>query len=348
LKINTALVGIGNCSKALLEGIAFYTKNKTDNIGLMHPLIGKYHPSDIDFVMAFDVDKRKVGKKLSEAIYALPNRTIKISNPIDYNVTVKRGPTCDSIIPEMTKWYINESKKPEVDLVRALKDSDTDIVINFLPTGSDNATYAYADAALKAGCCFINCMPTPIAKSKKWRSKFQRAGLVLLGDDIKSQCGATILNRSILTLMKARGVNITRSSQINFGGNADHFNLKYRPLSKKESKGDALRSVLGKDDEPPIIKMRYVEENYDHKQAKIKITGMIFGHIPVSVNLTLEDEDSPNSAGVVIDAIRATKVLMDRKAVDEADKLSPFLMKSPATQYSDSEAINLFNEVIGR
>jgi myo-inositol-1-phosphate synthase len=346
MKINVAIVGVGNSAKALIEGVAFYTKKKDDKIGLMHPVIGKYHPSDIRFVAAFDVDKRKVGKRLHDAIRSKPNKTKKIAEPLKYHVIVQRGPTHDGIIPETRGFFIHESNKPAVDVVQALKDSNAEIVVNFLPTGSDKATYAYAEAALKTGCSFINCMPTPIAKNRKWRSRFENAGLVLMGDDIKSQCGATIVNRVLLTLLKMRGIRITKSEQVNYGGNADHFNLHYRPNSKEDSKEAALRSVLDRNDAKPKVRMVYTEENYNHKQAKIKIEGRIFGHIPISIDLTLEDEDSPNSAGVVIDAIRAAKLLVDNKKVNEADTLCSFLMKSPPKQLLDSKALCKFDKII--
>lgn len=346
MKINTAIIGVGNCAKALLEGVAFYTRNKEDNVGLMHFYIGKYHPSDIKFVAAFDVDERKVGMKLHEAINSKPNKTIKIAKPLKYDVIVQRGPSHDSIINEMRKKFIHESIKTPADLVKILKDTKTEVAINYLPAGSDEATYAYAEAALKAGCSFVNCMPTPMAKNPQWVKRFKNSSLVLLGDDIKSQCGATMVNRFLLTLFKMRGIRITRSEQINYGGNADHFNLQYRADSKEEAKKDALTSVLDKNDEKPTSRMIYADKNYDHKKAKIKIEGQIFGHVPVSLDITLEDEDSPNSAGVVIDAIRIAKLLVESKKVYLAEIASAFLMKSPPKQYLDTEALTKFNEII--
>lgn len=346
MAINVAIIGVGNCAKSLVEGVAFYTKNKDDKVGLMNPLIGKYHPSDINFVAAFDVDKRKVGKKLHEAINSEPNKTIKIADALEYDVIVQRGPTENSIIDEMRDYFIHESDKSPVDVAKILKDSKAEIVLNYVPSGSDEATYSYAEAALKAGCSFINCMPTPIAKDPTWRKKFDEKGLVLMGDDIKSQCGATIVNRFLLTLFKMRGIRISKSEQVNYGGNADHFNLHYRPESKEECKEAALNSVLDENDEKPTARMVYTEKNYDHKQAKIKIEGEMFGHIPVSIDLTLEDEDSPNSGGVVMDAIRATKLLVENNKVKEAGILCSFLMKSPLQQFTDAEAFSKFREII--
>ncbi len=345
-KINVAIVGVGNCAKSLIEGVAFYTKNKDEIIGLMHPKIGSYIPGDINFVAAFDIDERKVGKKLHEAIYAEPNRTQKIADPLEYNVIVQRGVTEDSVIPELREYFIHESDLPPVDLVKVLKDSKAEIVVSYLPTGSDKGTYAYAQAAFDAGCSYINCMPTPIAKDSKIADKFFEKGMVIMGDDIKSQLGATILNRMLLSLLKMRGIKVTKSEQANYGGNADHFNLHHRPEAKEASKEAALNSVLDKADEKPSAHMVYTEKNYDTKEAKLKITGEMFGKIPVSIDVTLADEDSPNSAGVVIDAIRGTKVLVEKGRPRDAIGLCAFLMKSPVEQMPDSEAQRKFNEII--
>ncbi|NIO23135.1 MAG: inositol-3-phosphate synthase [Candidatus Aenigmarchaeota archaeon] len=347
-KINVAIIGVGNCAKSLVEGVAFYTRNKKDTTGLMHPVIGDYHPSDVGFVAAFDIDERKVGKKLHEAISAEPNRTVKIADPLEYDTVVQRGPTYDSVIPETRDSFIKESKLDPVDVFDVLKGSVTEIVINYLPTGSDKATYAYAEAALEAECSFINCMPTPIAKSPKWIEKFEDAGLVLMGDDIKSQCGATIVNRILLELFKMRGIKVTKSEQVNYGGNADHFNLQYRAHSKEGTKEDALKSVLDKKDARPTARMIYTKENYDHKKAEINVEGEIFGHIPVSIDLTLQDEDSPNSGGVVIDAIRAARLLVDNHKAYDAKVLSCFLMKSPYEQMDDMLAFKYFENIINR
>jgi myo-inositol-1-phosphate synthase len=346
-KINVAIIGVGNCAKSLLEGIAFYSRHREDEIGLMHPYIRNYHPSDINFVAAFDIDKRKVGKNLHDAITAEPNKTMKIADPLKYDVIVKRGPTHDSIIKELREVFIHESEADEVDVAEILQAVGAEIVVNYLPGGSVQATYAYAEAALKAGCSFVNCMPTPIAKDPKWRKRFEDAKLVLVGDDIKSQLGATILNRAVLALTKMRGIRITKSEQVNYGGNADHFNLHYRPKAKEESKESALKSVLQDYDAKPSARMVYTEKNYDHKQATIKIEGQIYGHIPVSMNFTLEDEDSPNSAGVVVDAIRLVKVLVENGKQKEANIVSSFLMKAPPHQIiHEIEALDTLQELI--
>ncbi len=344
--IKVAIVGVGNCAKSLVEGIAYYSANK-EEAGLLHPVLCNYRVSDIDFVAAFDIDKRKVGKKLHEAIYSEPNNTVKISDPLQYNVTVQRGPTHDSVIPELREYFIHESDEPEVNVAEVLKKSGAEIIVNYLPTGSDKATYAYAEAVLEANCSFINCMPTPIAKDEKMRKRFEDSGLVLMGDDIKSQCGATIANRTLLNLFKMRGVRITKSEQVNYGGNADHFNLHYRPHAKEESKEASLHSVIGKNDAKPVARMEYTEKNYDHKRASIKIEGELFGRAPVSIEVNLEDEDSPNSAGVVVDAIRGAKCLVENKRAFDASSLCSFLMKSPQKQLTDEKALTKFHEALG-
>lgn len=347
MSIRVGIVGVGNCAKSLVEGVAHYTRNPDDTVGLMHPDIGGYRPADIEFVAAFDVDIRKVHQKLHDAINAEPNRTLKIADPLEYDVVVQRGPTVDSIIDEMRAYFIHESNDSPVDVAEVLRRSGTQILLNYLPTGSDEATYTYARAALDAGCSFINCMPTPIAKDDDWRGRFACEDLVLMGDDIKSQCGATIVNRVLLSLLRMRGIRVVRSDQVNFGGNADHYNLHYRPEAKEASKEAALSSVLGPDDAKPEASMVYTEANFDHKEARIRIEGEMFGHIPVSLDVTLDDEDSPNSGGVVIDAVRGAKVLLDRCRASDARYLCAFLMKSPFHQLEDVAAGELFRKVLG-
>ncbi|MBI5155656.1 inositol-3-phosphate synthase [Candidatus Peregrinibacteria bacterium] len=345
--INIALIGVGNCAKSLLEGIGYYTTHQDDTTGLMHPLVSGYHPSDIHIVAAFDIDERKVGKNILEAMRSEPNRTTTIGDALPSTVVVQRGPTHDSIIPELREFFIHESKEPAIDVAEALRKSKAETVINYLPTGSDKATYAYAEAALAAGCNFINCMPTPIAKDPSWRKKFEAAGLVLMGDDIKSQLGATILNRTLLSLLKMRGVRVISSDQVNYGGNADHFNLHYRPHAKEASKEAALTSMLTSEDARPAARMSYTEKNYDHKRATIKIQGKLFGHAPVSMDIVLEDEDSPNSGGVVVDAVRMAKVLREKGMAEHAGKACAFLMKSPPVQMPESEALAFFDQMTG-
>ncbi|MCX6717457.1 MAG: inositol-3-phosphate synthase [Candidatus Taylorbacteria bacterium] len=344
-KIKVAIIGVGNCAKSLIEGIHFYSQNPQETVGLIHPTVGGYSISDIEIVEAFDVDERKVGKLLHEAVTMEPNRTMIISEISPSKIIVKRGPTLDSIIDENRKYFIHESNKPSVDVAATLKQSGAEVVLNYLPTGSDEAAFAYAQAALDAGCSFINCMPTKLGRDEKWIAKFSQKGLVLLGDDIKSQLGATIVNRSILELFKRRGFRVTQSDQTNFGGNADHHNLHYRPDAKEECKETSLGSVLSKEDVKPNARMIYTEKNYDHKRASLFVMGEMFGKVPASVQVILDDEDSPNSGGIVVDAIRAVKVLIDKNVVDRAAEISASIMKAPYKQMSEEDSYGVFSEI---
>ncbi len=347
-KINVALVGVGNCAKALVEGVAFYTKHPDETVGLMNPLIGPYHPKDINFVAAFDVDERKVGRKLHEAVSAEPNMTAKISDPLEYDVVVQRGPTYDSVVDAMREFFIHESRAPVVDITRVLRESEADILVNYLPSGGEQATYAYAEAALEAGCHVLNCIPTPLATIPQWRKRFEDRGLLVMGDDIKSQVGATILNRSLLSLLKMRGVKVTKSVQENVGGNADHFNLLHRYEAKERSKRAALTSILGEGDIKPVVKLSYTGENTGHKLVKIQIEGEIFGRTPIVISAQIEDEISINSAGIVVDAIRALKLLALTRARTEIDNLTAFLMKTPPKPMPDLDAFNAFQDTMER
>lgn len=346
-KINVAIVGVGSFTKALVEGVSFYTKHPKEYVGLMHPIIGGYRVGDINFVAAFDVDKRKVGKKLHEAISAGPNVTREITKPLAYEALVHRGPTLDSVHTAMRKSFVLESGEPDADVTRILKASKADMVLNFIPSGGEQATYAYAEASLKAGCNFINCIPTPLASVPAWRKKFEKQGLVLVGDDIKSQLGATMLNRVLLSLLKMRGIRIIKSEQENKGGNADHFNLLHRAESKEKSKREALTQYLGKDDATPVVKFLYTGNPSGHKQVTITIAGEIFGRVPISITSVIEDEISINGAGVVVDAIRVARFLADTKRYAEAWRVCPFLMKSPPKHMSDAEAFDAFQKTLG-
>ena len=345
--IKVAIVGVGNCAKSLVEGVTFYSKNINETIGLIHFKVGGYSVSDIEFVVAFDIDDRKVGKPLHEALVAEPNRTMKLSELEPSKVIVKRGPTHDSLINENREYFIHESKKPSVDIVAELKASGAEIVLNYLPTGSDKAAFAYAEAALEAGCNFVNCMPTKLGRDKKWIERFIQKGLVLFGDDIKSQFGATVVNRALLELFKRRGFKVTQSDQTNYGGNADHHNLHYRPEAKEESKESALHSVLSPEDAKPAARMVYTEKNYDHKRASLFIMGEMFGKAPASLHVILDDEDSPNSGGIVVDAIRAARVLKERNETEKAIEIGASLMKAPFEQMSEAEAYKKFSEILG-
>ena len=345
-KINVALIGVGSFTKALVEGVAFYTKHPEERIGLMNPKIGPYEVRHINFVAAFDVDERKVGKKLHDAISAGPNITKQIARPLIYDALVYRGPTLDSVHDAMRKSFVHESSMAAVDIAQTLKASQATMVLNFLPSGGEQATYAYAEAALKAGCSFINCIPTSLAALPEWTERFTKKGLVLLGDDIKSQLGATMLNRILLEFLKMRGIRVVKSEQENKGGNADHFNLLYRAKAKEKSKREALTHFLEKGDARPTVKFLYTGTPSGHKKVTITVEGEMFGRVPLSIVSVIEDEISINGAGVVVDAIRIAQLLLDMEKQKDAWKSCPFLMKSPLHPLSDAEAFKAFNELV--
>ncbi len=345
-KLNVAIIGVGSMVKALVEGVSFYTKNLDEKTGLIHPLIGSYAVKDINFVAALDVDERKVGKKLHEAIYQGANVTKKITDPVKYDVIVHRGPTLDGVIDEMKGSFIIESNAPVADVVNVLKESKADVVVNLVPSGSDQATYAYAEAALGAGCSFINCIPTQLVTIPDWRKRFEEKGLALLGDDTKSQLGATMLNRFLLSLLKMRGIKVLKSEQENRGGNADHYNLLYRAQTKEKSKREALTKFLDENDAKPTVTFHYTGEPSGHKNVNLKIEGEIFGCTPISINAVIEDEISINGAGTIVDAIRIAKLLVDFKKQNEAYRACPFLMKSPPKPLSDTEASATFERLL--
>lgn len=345
-KINVAIIGVGNFTKALVEGVAFYTAREKEEAGLMNPVIGNYRVRDINFVAAFDVDERKVGKKLHQAISAGTNWSKKINEPLKYDVIVQRGPTFDGVIGPMRKLFVHESKAPAVNVEKILKESKADIVVNLVPSGGEEATYKYAEAALNAGCSFINCIPTPLATIPVWQDRFLKRGLVLLGDDIKSQLGATMLNRFLLALFKMRGIRIVKAEQENRGGNADHFNLQFRREAKEKSKKGALTGFLDKADASPVVTFVYTGENSGRKRATINIKGEIFGRTALSMNAIIDDEISINGAGVLVDAIRAVKLLVDKGKPRQVENIAPFLVKSPPKPMPDSEAYELFKKTI--
>ncbi|OGT06147.1 MAG: hypothetical protein A2X78_02050 [Gammaproteobacteria bacterium GWE2_37_16] len=345
-KINVAIIGVGSFTKALVEGVSFYTKNPEEKTGLINPFIGNYRVQDINFVAAFDVDERKVGKKLHEAISAKPNVTRTITEPLEYSAIVHRGPTLDSIHDAMRENFIHESSAPVVDVAKILTETKADVVLNLIPTGGEQITYAYAEAALKAHCSFINCIPTPLASIPEWNKKFTDSGLVLLGDDIKSQFGATMLNRVLLSTLKMRGIKITKSNQENRGGNADHFNLLQCSASKEKSKRGALSSYLDQNDAKPTVQFIYTGEPSGHKRTTISIEGEIFGCTPIAITAVIEDEISINGAGVTIDAIRIAQLLVDHGKQQESWKACPFLMKAPIKPMNDTEAFEMFQMVI--
>lgn len=345
-KINVGIIGVGSFAKALVEGVSFYTKNPKETTGLLHPVIGGYKVSDINFTCAFDVDARKVGKKLHQAISLGANVTREISKPIAYEAAVYRGPTLDGVIEEMKGNFVRESSIQPVDVAVVLAKTKTDVLVNLVPSGSDEATRFYAEEALKAGCSFVNCIPSPLATVTGMRKKFEKKGLVVLGDDIKSQLGATMLNRFLLQLMKLRGIRITKTHQENRGGNADHFNLKYRFEQKEKSKSSTLKPFLDKRDAAPTVSFIYTGEPSGHKLVNITVEGEIFGRTPIFITSIIEDEISINGAGTAADAIRMARFLVDMKRQKNAWKACPFLFKTPPEQMSDTEAAVAFDKLL--
>ena len=352
-KIRVAIVGLGNCASSLIQGVHYYRDAKDDDFvpGLMHVNVGDYHVSDIEIVAAFDVDNNKVGRDVAEAIWVEPNNTIKFSDVPDTGVIVHRGPTMDGF----AKYYretVEESSAEVSDVAAVLRESQTDILINYLPVGSEEATKWYMTQALDAGCGVVNCMPVFIAKNDQWRAKFESAGLPIVGDDIKAQFGATIVHRVLTKLMSDRGLKVDRTSQLNVGGNMDFKNMleKERLESKRISKTDAVVSQLNHDISPKNVYIGpsdYVPWLDDRKWCYLHLEGTEFGDIPVRVELKLEVWDSPNSAGVSIDAIRCCKIARDRGIAGALYGPSAYFMKSPPRQYSDTEAREMLEAFIG-
>ncbi len=351
-KINVAIIGVGNCSSSLVQGVSYYGKAKENEFvpGLMHVNLGGYHISDINFVAAFDVDKNKVGKDLAEAIFTPPNNTFKFCDVPATGVTVQRGMTHDGLGKYLSQM-IQKAPGPTVDIVQILKETKTDVVINYLPVGSEEATKWYIEQVLSAGCGFINCIPVFIAREKYWQKRFTEKGLPVIGDDIKSQVGATITHRVLTRLFRDRGVRLERTYQMNFGGNTDFYNMleRERLESKKISKTSAVTSQLDYKMDPNDIYVGpsdYVPWLNDRKFCYIKMEGRTFGDVPLNLELKLEVWDSPNSAGVVIDAIRCCKLALDRGLTGELVAPSAYFMKSPPIQYTDDEAHRMVEEFI--
>jgi myo-inositol-1-phosphate synthase len=351
-EIRVAIIGIGNCASSLAQGIHYYRDAKEDeNVpGLMHVKVGPYHIRDIKVVAAFDVDSNKVGRDVADAIWVEPNNTIKFSDVPETGVIVQRGPTMDGF----AKYYretVQESDAEVVDVAAVLRESQADILINYLPVGSEAATKWYMMQALDAGCAVVNCMPVFIAKNEQWRAKFEAAGLPVIGDDIKAQFGATIAHRALAKLMSDRGLKLERTSQLNVGGNMDFKNMleKERLESKRISKTDAVVSQLNHDIAPNNVYIGpsdYVPFLEDRKWCYLYLEGTEFGDVPVRVELKLEVWDSPNSAGVAIDAIRCCKIALDRGIGGAIYAPSAYFMKSPPTQYADSEAREMLEAFI--
>ena len=351
-KINVAIIGVGNCASSLVQGVHYYKKVKENEFvpGLMHANLGGYHISDINFVAAFDIDKNKVGKDLAEAIYTPPNNTFKFCEVPATSIIVQRGMTHDGLGKYLSQ-IIQKAPGPTADVVKILQETKTDIVINYLPVGSEEATKWYIEQVMTAGCGFINCIPVFIAREKYWQKRFAERGLPIIGDDIKSQVGATITHRVLTRLFRDRGVKLERTYQMNFGGNTDFFNMleRERLESKKISKTSAVTSQLDYKLDPDDIYVGpsdYVPWLKDRKFCYIKMEGRTFGDVPLNLELKLEVWDSPNSAGVVIDAVRCCKLALDRGLSGELVAPSAYFMKSPPIQYTDDEAHRMVEEFI--
>ncbi|RAV08951.1 inositol-3-phosphate synthase [Mycolicibacterium sp. GF69] len=343
-EVRVAIVGVGNCASSLVQGVQYYhDADETATVpGLMHVRLGPYHVRDVKFVAAFDVDAKKVGFDLSEAIFASENNTIKIADVPPTNVTVQRGPTLDGI----GKYYadtIEVSDSDPVDVVKALKDAEVDVLVSYLPVGSEEADKFYAQCAIDAGVAFVNALPVFIASDPVWAKKFADAGVPIVGDDIKSQVGATITHRVMAKLFEDRGVQLDRTMQLNVGGNMDFLNMleRSRLESKKISKTQAVTSNLQREFNTKDVHIGpsdHVGWLDDRKWAYVRLEGRAFGDVPLNLEYKLEVWDSPNSAGVIIDAVRAAKIALDRGIGGPVEAASAYLMKSPPKQLPDDVA----------
>jgi len=351
-KVRVAVVGVGNCASSLIQGVQYYRDASPKDFvpGLMHVDLGGYHISDIEFVAAFDVDKTKVGKDLSEAIWAGQNNTVKFSDVPPLGVKVERGMTHDGIGKYLAE-LIEKAPGETSDVVGILQETGADVLVNYLPVGSEEATKWYVEQALTAGVAFVNCIPVFIAREHYWQGRFEQKGLPIIGDDIKSQVGATIVHRTLARLYRERGVRLERTYQLNFGGNTDFLNMleRERLMSKKISKTRSVTSQLDYDlgaDNVHIGPSDYVPWLHDRKWALIRLEGRGFGDVPLNVELKLEVHDSPNSAGIVIDAVRCCKLALDHGLSGTLEGPSAYFMKSPPVQHSDNDARRLTEEFI--
>jgi myo-inositol-1-phosphate synthase len=343
-KVRVAIIGVGNCASSLVQGVEYYKDAEPGTFvpGLMHVDLGGYHISDIEFTAAFDVTTDKVGKDLSEAIWAHPNNTIKFSDVPKTGITVNRGMTHDGLGKYLSE-IVTKAPGETDDVVGILQETGTDVVVNYLPVGSEEATKWYTEQILNAGCAMVNCMPIFIAKESYWQRRFEEKGLPIIGDDIKSQVGATITHRVLMNIFKDRGVRVDRTFQLNFGGNADFLNMleRERLESKKISKTYSIKSTLPYELEDKNIHVGpsdHVPWLEDRKWAYIRLEGTAFGDVPLNAELKIEVWDSPNSAGVVIDAVRMAKLALNKGVSGTLGGPSSYLMKSPPTQYPDDEA----------
>lgn len=343
-KVRVAIIGVGNCAASLVQGVQYYQHAEEDDIipGLMHVNLGGYHIKDIEFSAAFDINSKKVGQDLSKAIWTEPNNTIKFADVPKLDVPVHRGMTHDGLGKYLKEKITKASGKTD-PIEEILKDTGTDVVVNFLPVGSEQATKWYVEQVLNAGCGFVNCIPVFIAREDYWQQRFKERGLPIVGDDIKSQVGATIVHRVLARLFEDRGVQLERTSQLNVGGNMDFYNMleRERLESKKISKTAAVVSQLSEGIAPENVYIGpsdYVPWLTDRKWAHIRLEGKAFGDVPLNIELKLEVWDSPNSAGVVIDAVRCAKLGLDRGMGGTLTAPSSYFMKSPPIQYTDAEA----------
>jgi myo-inositol-1-phosphate synthase len=351
-RVRVALVGVGNCANSLLQGVEYYKDSPDDQFvpGLMHVNLGGYHIRDIEFTAAFDVTTDKVGKDLSEAIWAHPNDTIKFAEVPKTGIEVQRGMTHDGLGKYISE-VVTKAPGETVDVVGILRDTKTDVVVNYLPVGSDAATKWYAEQVLEAGCAMVNCMPVFIAREAYWQRRFEEKGLPIIGDDIKSQVGATITHRVLTSLFRERGVRLDKTMQLNVGGNSDFLNMLERDRleSKKISKTNAVTSMLDYDLGAKNVHVGpsdYVPWLSDRKWAYIRMEGSAFGDVPLNLELKLEVWDSPNSAGIVIDAVRLAKLALNNGVAGALEGPSSYLMKSPPKQFPDDEAYDAAEKFI--
>ncbi|HVS28922.1 MAG TPA: inositol-3-phosphate synthase [Solirubrobacteraceae bacterium] len=352
-KVRVAIVGVGNCASSFVQGVEYYRDaDPSEPVpGLMHVDLGGYHISDVEFTAAFDIDADKVGKDLGEAIHAGQNNTLKFADVGKLDVPVQRGMTHDGLGKYLSQ-RITKAPGQTADIVRTLRETKTDVVVSYLPVGSEQATKWYVEQVLEAGCGFVNCIPVFIAREDYWNDRFCKAGLPIVGDDIKSQVGATIVHRTLARLFGERGVKMLRTSQLNVGGNMDFFNMleRERLESKKISKTNAVTSIMDHElpaDDVYIGPSDYVPWLTDRKWAHIRIEGQAFGDVPLNMELKLEVWDSPNSAGIVIDAVRCCKLALNHGIGGQLDGPSSYLMKSPHNQRPDNEARELTDRFIG-
>jgi myo-inositol-1-phosphate synthase len=351
-KVRVAIIGVGNCASALVQGVEFYKEAARDDFvpGLMHVDLGGYHISDIEFTAAFDVTKDKVGKDLADAIWAHPNNTVKFANVPKTGIRVSRGMTHDGL-GKYVSQIVEKAPGQTDDVVGILRETGTDVVVNFLPVGSDAATKWYTEQILDAGCAMVNCMPVFIAREDYWRGRFEEAGLPIIGDDIKSQVGATISHRVLTTLFRKRGVRLDRTYQLNFGGNADFMNMleRERLESKKISKTNSIKSTLDYDLGESNIHVGpsdHVPWLEDRKWAYIRLEGTSFGDVPLNIEMKIEVHDSPNSAGIVIDAVRLGKLALNNGISGALEGPAAYFMKSPPHQYDDDTAHEMVEDFI--